>query len=127
MLPATESPLDVLMPGLPASGKTTRAMRVHAHASGILIRSCDIYQELGISLPEWVRRTPGFTVGVADYDRLHDEAYRTMAARLEQHLSAGAQLLILDAVHGEVSKPSRGLRDLLRARRNASRAALPLR
>jgi len=53
------------MCGLPASGKTTTAERLHAHAGGVLIRSCDVYQELGISLPDWVRRTEGFTRDVA--------------------------------------------------------------
>lgn len=43
--------------GLPASGKTTTAMRLHAELGGVLIRSCDIYQELGIVLSEWVERT----------------------------------------------------------------------
>ena len=46
----------VMMCGLPASGKTTTAMRLYAQLGGDLIRSCDIYQELGIVLPEWVRR-----------------------------------------------------------------------
>src|SRR5262245_25892830 len=59
----------VLMAGLPASGKTTTAARLHAMVGGELIRSCDVYQALGIDLPEWVRRTRGFTVNVTAYDR----------------------------------------------------------
>lgn len=94
----------VMMSGLPASGKTTTAMRLHACTGGVLIRSCDIYQELGISLPEWVRWTRGFTVNVAEYDRLRDQAYREMARRLEAGLASGAHLVILDAVHGEAPK-----------------------
>ena len=43
----------IMMCGLPASGKTTTAVRLHAQRDGVLIRSCDIYQELGIVLPEW--------------------------------------------------------------------------
>jgi predicted kinase len=97
-------PAVIMTCGLPASGKTTTAMRLHAQLGGVLIRSCDIYQELGISLPEWVRRTRGFTVSVAEYDRVRDEAYREMARRLGASLAAGERLVILDAVHGEPSK-----------------------
>ncbi len=92
------------MCGLPASGKTTTAMRLHAHLGGVLIRSCDIYHELGISLPEWVQRTQGFTVDIAQYDRLRDQAYREMARRLEADLASGVRLVVLDAVHGEPVK-----------------------
>lgn len=102
--PCSELPAVIMMCGLPASGKTTTAMRLHTHLGGMLIRSCDIYQELGISLPEWVRRTHGFTVNVAEYDRLRDRAYREMARRLAASLAAGARLVILDAVHGEPPK-----------------------
>ena len=42
-------------------------MHLHAQLGGDLIRSCDVYQELGIVLPEWVRRTAGFTRNVSDY------------------------------------------------------------
>jgi predicted kinase len=94
----------VITAGLPASGKTTMATRLQAVAGGVLIRSCDVYHELGISLPDWVRRTRYFTVHVAEYDRLRDEAYRVMARRLQKTLAGGAGLVILDAVHGEVSK-----------------------
>jgi predicted kinase len=52
------------MCGLPASGKTTTAERSHRRLGGALIRNCDVYQALGISLPDWVRRTRGFTVNV---------------------------------------------------------------
>jgi predicted kinase len=94
----------VMTAGLPASGKTTMATRLQAVAGGVLIRSCDVYHALGISLPEWVRRTRSFTVHVAEYDRLRDEAYRVMARRLHESLARGAGLVILDAVHGEASK-----------------------
>ena len=39
------------MCGLPASGKTTTAERWHARLGGVLIRSCDVYQALGILPP----------------------------------------------------------------------------
>ena len=92
------------MCGLPAAGKTTAAGRLHAALGGALIRSCDVFQDLGISLPAWVRRTKGFTEGVADYVRLRDAAYREMACRLEAALAAGATRVVLDAVHGEPDK-----------------------
>ena len=94
----------VLMAGLPASGKTTTADRLHARLGGKLIRSCDVYQALGIVLPDWVRRTRGFTVDVEGYDRRRDQAYVEMGRRLETMLSAGASLVIVDAVHGEPGK-----------------------
>ncbi len=97
----------VLMCGLPASGKTTTAMCLHAHLGGVLIRSCDIYQELGIVLPEWVKRTAGFTVNVAEYDRVRDKAYTAMAKRADMSLANGAPLVIIDAVHGERAKRQR--------------------
>jgi predicted kinase len=105
MLPAAPgAPRYVLvLCGLPATGKTTTAGRLHAHAGGVLIRSCDVYQALGISVPEWVRRTRGFTVDVEAYDRLRDRAYEEMARGLESAL-AGAGLVILDAVYGERPK-----------------------
>ena len=99
-----ESAPVVLMAGLPASGKTTTAPRLHAGLGGELIRSCDVYQALGIVLPDWVRRTRGFTVNVEGYDRLRDRAYVEMRRRLETVLSAGASLVIVDAVHGEPGK-----------------------
>jgi predicted kinase len=101
--------------GLPASGKTTTAMRLHARLGGVLVRSCDIYRELGIVLSEWVTRTRGFTVNVADYDRLRDEAYVQMATRADTGLIAGSSLVIVDAVHGEQDKRRR-LYDICRAR-----------
>ena len=93
----------VMMCGLPASGKTTIASRLHATAGGVLIRSCDVYADLGISLPYWVERTRGFTVGVHEYDALRDRAYVEIARRLERHLPH-AGLVILDAVYGEREK-----------------------
>src|SRR5713226_7727035 len=105
----------VLMCGLPASGKTTTAMRLHAHLGGVLIRSCDIYKELGIVLSEWVKRTQGFTANVAEYDRLRDEAYRQMAERADMSLAAGSSVVIVDAVHGELDKRRR-LYEICRAR-----------
>lgn len=97
----------VLMCGLPASGKTTTAMRLHARLGGVLIRSCDVYKELGIDLPEWVKRTAGFTAKVADYDRVRDDAYTEMARRADMSLANGAPLVIIDAVHGERAKRER--------------------
>lgn len=94
----------IVMCGLPVSGKTTTAARLHAAGGGTLIRSCDVYQSLGIVLPEWVRRTRGFTADVAAYDALRDEAYREMGRRLEAALGAAATPVIVDAVHGERDK-----------------------
>ncbi len=92
------------MCGLPASGKTTTAARLHAALGGVLIRSCDVYRDLGISLPEWVRRTSGFTEGVEGYLSLRDAAYREMARRLRAGLDDGAPVIVVDAVHGEPDK-----------------------
>lgn len=100
-------PTAVLMCGLPASGKTTTAMRLHARLGGVLIRSCDVYQELGIVLPEWVKRTAGFTANVAEYDRVRDNAYGEMAGRAEASLAKGIPLIIIDAVHAERAKRQR--------------------
>jgi predicted kinase len=94
----------VLMCGLPASGKTTTAERLHARLGGVLIRSCDVYQTLGISLPDWVRRTRGFTTDIEAYDRVRDEAYAEMGRRLDAALVGRASLVIVDAVHGEWAK-----------------------
>lgn len=94
----------VLMCGLPASGKTTTAERIHASAGGVLIRSCDVFADLGISLPDWVRKTRGLTQDVRAYERVRDEAYREMARRLERALGAGEPFVIVDAVHGEGDK-----------------------
>jgi predicted kinase len=91
----------VVMAGLPATGKTTTAQRLHAQLGGMLIRSCDVYAELGISLPAWVERTAGFTREVSGYDAARDEAYTEMGRRLHQGLAAGADPVIVDAVHGE--------------------------
>jgi predicted kinase len=90
--------------GLPASGKTTTAARLHSGVGGALIRSCDVYEELGISLPGWVHRTAGFTRDVAAYERVRDRAYRRMLDLLVDQLIAGARIVILDAVHGEIEK-----------------------
>jgi len=57
----------VMMCGLPASGKTTTAGHLHSYAGGALIRSCDVYADLGIRLPDWVARTRGFTIDVHEY------------------------------------------------------------
>lgn len=102
--PSPAAPAVILMSGLPASGKTTTAMRLHAELGGVLIRSCDIYQELGIVLSDWVERTQRFTVDVAAYDRVRDEAYIHMASRVATSLDAGSPLVIVDAVHGERDK-----------------------
>jgi predicted kinase len=92
-----------MMCGLPASGKTTTAGRLHAQAGGVLIRSCDVYADLGIRLPDWVARTRSFTVNVHEYDQLRDRAYEEIARRLERHLHQ-AGLVVLDAVYGERAK-----------------------
>lgn len=92
------------MSGLPGSGKTTTAGRLHAVLGGTLIRSCDVYRRLGIRLPEWVAETRGFTEGVEAYERVRDHAYEEMARLLEETLVAGASLVIVDAVHGERPK-----------------------
>ncbi len=57
--------LVVVLAGLPASGKTTVAGRLHRRLGGVLIRSCDVYTALGIDLPGWVERTAGFTRDLA--------------------------------------------------------------
>jgi len=106
------------MSGLPASGKTTTAMRLHAELGGVLIRSCDIYQELGIVLSDWVERTQRFTVDIAAYDHVRDEAYNRMATRLDRSLAAGLPLVIVDALHGEGDKRRR-LYDICHARHAA--------
>jgi len=90
--------------GLPASGKTTTAARLHSGVGGALIRSCDVYEELGISLPGWVHRTAGFTKDVEGYERVRDGAYRRMLDLLSDQLTAGSRIVVLDAVHGEVEK-----------------------
>ena len=92
------------MCGLPASGKTTTAERLHAAAGGVLIRSCDVYRDLGICLPEWVRVTEGFTRNARAYEEARDTAYLSMLSRLEEQVTAGTRLVIVDAVHGEVAK-----------------------
>jgi predicted kinase len=95
----------VMMCGLPASGKTSTAGLLHAHAGGVLIRSCDVYAHLGIRLPDWVERTRGFTVNVHEYDEVRDRAYGEIARRLERSFG-GTGLVILDAVYGERAKRS---------------------
>jgi predicted kinase len=97
-------PIVVLMCGLPASGKTTTAGRLHAALGGTLIRSCDVYQRLGIDLPDWVAKTRGFTENVGAYERVRDLAYAEMARLLEGSLVAGATPVVVDAVHGERAK-----------------------
>lgn len=105
-----------MMCGLPAAGKTTTAMRLHAYLGGALVRSCDIYKELSIVLSEWVERTRGFTANVEEYDRLRDDAYREMAERADASLAAGSPVVIVDAVHGERDKRQR-LYEICHARR----------
>jgi len=103
--PPVASTADVVvLCGLPASGKTTTAQRLHANMGGVLIRSCDVYQQLGIDLPDWIRRTQGFSNDVTAYEQLRDQAYEEMARLLEKSLAFGAGLVIVDAVHGERAK-----------------------
>lgn len=89
------------MAGLPAAGKTTTAARLHAAAGGGLIRSCDVFQDLGIDLPAWVQRTAGFTREAEAYEALRARAYTEMRRRLAASLAAGAAPVVVDAVHGE--------------------------
>jgi predicted kinase len=105
--PSTAVAAVIMTCGLPASGKTTTAARLHTHLGGVLIRSCDIYKELGIVLSEWVSRTQKFTTNVAEYDRLRDEAYAEMALRVTTCLASGSRIVIVDAVHGERDKRGR--------------------
>ena len=100
----TPGALVVLMCGLPAAGKTTTAERLHVRLGGVLIRSCDVYQELGICLPDWVQRTRGFTHDVTAYEQARDAAYARMLSLLECRPTEGAELVIIDAVHGELAK-----------------------
>jgi predicted kinase len=90
----------IVMCGMAGAGKTTTAARIHARADGVLIRSCDVFLDLGISVPEWVARTRGFTREIDAFQRLREAAYVEMARRLGVALSDGARLVIIDAVHG---------------------------
>lgn len=110
-----EATTVVMMCGLPASGKTTTAGRLHDRLGGALIRSCDVYRDLGISVPDWVRRTRGFTVDVSAYDAVRDRAYVEMARRLEDALIARPAVVVVDAVHGEPAKRA-AVYELCRAR-----------
>jgi predicted kinase len=94
----------ILMSGLPASGKTTTAARLHRELGGVLIRSCDVYADLGIDLPAWVERSDGFTRDVAGYETARDAAYDEMQRRIGDALAAGHDPVIVDAVHGERDK-----------------------
>lgn len=113
---STTASAIIIMCGLPASGKTTTAMRLHAGLGGQLIRSCDVYQELGIVLSQWVEHTQRFTVDVAAYDRVRDEAYDVIAKRVDAGLEAGLPLIIVDAVYGEWDKREQ-LYEICRLRR----------
>jgi predicted kinase len=95
------------MCGVPASKKTTTAMRLHAQLGVDLIRSGDIYQERGIAVPEWVRPSAGFTRNVSDYESVRDCAYAEMARRAELSLASGTPLVIVDGIHGERVKRQR--------------------
>jgi predicted kinase len=103
----------ILVAGLPATGKTTTAHRLHARLGGALIRSCDVYAARGISLPDWIRRTEGLTRDVAAYDTLREAAYAEMSRRLVVRLESGSSPVIVDAVHGERAR-RRALRELCR-------------
>ena len=97
---STLARLVVVMCGMPAAGKTTAAARIHAAADGVLIRSCDVFQDLGIDVSAWVVRTRGFTHDVDAFQRLRVAAYAEMARRLTHALAQDAALVIVDAVHG---------------------------
>jgi predicted kinase len=97
---STPRPLVLVMCGMAAAGKTTTAARIHAFAEGVLIRSCDVFLALGISVPDWVARTHGFTRDVDAFQRLRVAAYAEMGRRLTEALREGAHLVIIDAVHG---------------------------
>lgn len=92
------------MSGLPASGKTTTAARLHARLGGVLIRQCDVYRRLGIDLPAWVQRTAGFTRDVDAYERVRDAAYVEMRREISAALERPERPVVVDAVHGEPSK-----------------------
>src|SRR5262245_62776899 len=91
----------ILMCGLPASGKTTMAARLHARFGGALIRQCDVYRSLGIDLRGWVRRTARFTHDVESYERVRDGAYAEMRRQIRAACTSSASPIIVDAVHGE--------------------------
>jgi predicted kinase len=90
----------LVMCGMPTSGKTTTAARIHAAGGGVLVRSCDVFADLGINVAEWVARTHGFTRAVDDFQRLRVAAYVEMSRRITAALADGARLVIVDAVHG---------------------------
>lgn len=96
----------IMMCGLPGSGKTTTAKRLQVLLDGILIRSCDIYQDLGIVVPDWVRRTKGFTINTEEYDRLRNQAYRIMADQVDKMLTSSFPCVIVDFAHPDFAKRS---------------------
>ena len=98
----------VLMSGLPASGKTTTALRLHARLGGVLIRQCDVYARLGIDLRAWARRTAGFTRDVDAYERVRDAAYVVMLDELRAALAQGARRVVIDAGPRGVDRSSSG-------------------
>src|SRR5437763_8318424 len=102
-LPASR-PAVVLMCGLPTSGKTTTAARLHDHVGGTLIHSFHIYEAMGIVVADWVERTRGFTVEVEEYDRLRDAAYVEMARQVGNALDDGTPLVIVDFAFPDSSK-----------------------
>lgn len=79
-------------------------MRLHEGLGGVLIRSCDIYEELGIVVSDWIRRTKGFTVNLGEYDRLRDEAYSRMWLRADEEFAAGTPIVIIDFAHPDLKK-----------------------
>lgn len=91
------------MSGLPASGKTTTAQRLHARLGGVLIRQCDVYERLGIDLRAWVRRTERFTRETAAYEAARDCAYMVMHDELAAALTLEVPVIV-DAVYGEPAK-----------------------
>ena len=99
-----DRPMLIMMCGLPASGKTTSSARLHASLGGVLIRSCDIYQELGIVVSEWVQRTKRFTAEIEKYNLLRDKAYLRMAGRAKEELEAGNSPVIIDFAHPDLEK-----------------------
>ncbi len=84
-------------------GNASAKLRI---AEAVLIRSCDVYRELGIPLPDWVHRTEGFTRDVIVYEQARDTAYARMLSLLEEHVTAGSGFMGLCDQAGPERGPS---------------------